>query len=137
MDRQWWETHKDEVALSFKGERVSSNAVPNKYQVKRMGSDKLKTFQNSGAACVSLAVLSGAERVIMLGFDCQKTGGQAHWHGDHPRGLGNAGSIEKWPAKFRALKSHIDGKANVINASRVTALDMFPRQSLEIALCDS
>lgn len=134
MDRQWWEAHKEEVAATFRGERVSSNPVAQKYQVKRLGPDTLKTFQNSGAGCISLAVLSGAEKVIMLGYDCQKTGGQAHWHGDHPKGLGNAGKIEKWPAKFRQLKTHIGAKAQVINASRVTALDMFERQSLEDAL---
>jgi len=134
MDRAWWETHKDEVALTFRGERVSSNLVPAKYQVKRMDPKKFKSFQNSGAACVSLAVLSGAERVVMLGYDCQKTDGKAHWHGDHPKGLGNAGSINKWPAKFKALADHINGRAVVINASRATALDMFPRQSLEECL---
>lgn len=134
MDRQWWDVHKEEVALTFRGERVSSNTVASKYQVKKMTADKLKTFQNSGAGCVSLAVLSGAEKVIMLGYDCQKTEGQAHWHGDHPKGLGNAGSIDKWPGKFKLLAAHINGKAKVINASRVTALDMFERQPLEQAL---
>lgn len=134
MDRQWWEMHKDEVALTFRGERVSSNPVPSKYQVRRMPPSELKAFGNSGAACVSLAVLSGAERVVMLGYDCQKTEGKAHWHGDHPKGLGNAGSINKWPAKFRELAAHINGRAVVINASRATALDMFPRQSLEECL---
>lgn len=134
MDKQWWEVHKDEVAATFKGERVSSNTIAQKYEVKRMRPDQLKTFQNSGAGCISLAVLSGAEKVIMLGYDCQKTDGKAHWHGDHPPTLGNAGAINKWPAKFHQLAAHVAGKATIINASRVTALDMFDRQPLEQAL---
>lgn len=137
MDRQWWELHAAEVAESFRGERVSSNQAPSRYMVRRLIMNEFKTFGNSGAACVALAVACGATRVVMLGYDCQKTGGQAHWHGNHPKGLGNAGAIDKWPAKFRELAAHIKNRAVVINASRETALDMFPRKTLEQALAET
>ena len=66
----------------------------------------------------------------MLGFDCQHTGGQAHWHGNHPRGLANARQIDRWPDLFKSLRNdHPD--AEIINASRVTALDCFPRANIE------
>lgn len=81
-----------------------------------------------------MAVYMGAKNVVMLGFDCQHTGGHAHWHGNHPAGLGNAGSVNKWPAKFEALKRDIAGKAKVVNASRTSALTMFERVDLEQAL---
>lgn len=134
MDQQWWDLHRAEVAETFRGDRISSNQVPKKYMVTRLMPSELKSYGNSGAACISLAVLSGATRVILLGYDCQKTGGKAHWHGDHPPGLGNAGGVDKWPAKFKELARDINGRATVINASRATALDMFPRQELEQAL---
>lgn len=68
----------------------------------------------------------------MLGYDCgYGKQGQKHWHADHPYGLGNAGSVRKWPAQFAALDM---GGVRVINASRATALDCFERMSLEEAL---
>lgn len=133
MDRQWWEEHHKEVMKDFVGERFSNNPLPVGYGVTKLPTAKFKAFGNSGAACVSLAHHLGAKRIVMLGFDCQKTNGMSHWHGDHPKNLGNAGAIARWPAKFRELAKHVAG-VEVINASRATALDMFPRQTLEQAL---
>lgn len=92
--------------------------------------------QNSGAGGIAAAVALGARRVILLGYDCKYAAdGRRHWHGDHPKGsgAGNAGSIGRWPAQFQELVSHLQG-AKVINASRDTALTMFPRMPLEEAL---
>lgn len=70
-----------------------------------------------------------------MGYDCQKTGGQAHHHGDHPKTLGNAGSLNKWPPMFRHLANDMTkAGVTVINASRTTALAVFERQPLEQAL---
>lgn len=133
MDRQWWEVHHEQVAAKFLGERFSNNPLPTKYKVTKLPNATFKPFGNSGAACVSLAAMMGAQHIVMLGYDCQKTDNKAHWHGDHPKQLGNAGAINRWPAKFRELARHV-GNVNVINASRATALDMFPRMDLEDAL---
>lgn len=66
----------------------------------------------------------------MIGYDCQKTGGKAHWHGDHPKPLGNAGAVDKWPAQFKDMLRYLRG-VSVINCSRETALSCFPRATLE------
>ncbi len=71
--------------------------------------------------------------MILLGYDCQLTGGRAHWHVDHPGGLGNAGSVAKWPAQFAELAARLSG-ADVVNASRQTGLEVFPRSDLADAL---
>jgi hypothetical protein len=133
MDKQWWEKHHEDVALVFKGERISSNPIPMHYGVRRLPTS-IKPYSNSGAACISIAINSGAETVIMLGYDCQHTEGRTHWHGSHPKGLGDAGSVKRWPARFEVLKREIGAKAKIINASRVTALAMFDRQDLETCL---
>jgi hypothetical protein len=73
------------------------------------------------------------KRIVLLGYDCQHTGGQAHWHGDHPPGLGNAKGVSEWPSHFRAV-AHLLRGIEVINASRATALSMFRRSTLEEAL---
>ena len=89
---------------------------------------------NSGAGAMMLAYYAGARRVIMLGYDCQHTGGVKHWHGDHPPKLGNATRPEMWERGF-AKVAHDLADIEIINASRVTALTCFPRMSLEDALC--
>ena len=75
----------------------------------------------------------GARRIYLLGYDCQHTGGQRHWHGDHPKGMGNAGTVAKWPRQFRELVRFVPG-AQIINCSRETALTVFPRAPLESVL---
>ena len=77
-----------------------------------------------------MAAQAGAARVILLGFDCQHSGGVSHWHGDHPNHLGNAGLTTQWLDRFAKLAEdfkHIE----IINASRETALTCFPRARLE------
>ena len=103
-----------------------------RFNVTRLKS--IKSYANSGAGAISAAVHAGAKRVILLGYDCQKTGGKSHWHGDHPKNLGNAGRIEAWHDGFAKLKndcSHVE----ILNATRETALECFDRITLEAALC--
>ncbi|OMG88000.1 hypothetical protein [Achromobacter xylosoxidans] len=96
---------------------------------------ELRAELNSGAGAVALSAMRGAERVILLGYDAQLTGGHAHWHPDHGDGLGNAGSVAKWPAQFADLARRLSA-VRVVNASRATALECFPRQDLSQALAE-
>lgn len=130
MDKDWWEMYASEVGQSFVGERVSNNPISRKYNVTRC--EGMKTFGNSGAAAIQLAEMGGAERIVLLGYDCQHTGGKKHWHGDHPKGLGNARAVDSWKVAFENLAKELS--AEVINCSRETALECFPRVDLEEAL---
>jgi hypothetical protein len=94
----------------------------------------VKSYANSGAGAISAAVHADAKRVILLGYDCQKTGGQSHWHGDHPKHLGNAGRIEAWHDAFAKLKNDFKN-VEILNATRQTALECFDKIDLEAALC--
>ena len=70
--------------------------------------------------------------MILLGYDCQKTGGKTHWHGDHPKALGNAHSLPNWPRFFaNVAKYAITDGTPVVNCSRATALNCFPRAELK------
>lgn len=132
MDVDWWRTFIEEVKADFRGQRFSSNKLPAEFQVKHLMRSHFNAHHNSGCGAIALAVQAGARRVLMLGYDCQKTGGKAHWHADYKK-LGNAGSIEKWPARFQSLANECKG-VEIINCSRETALEVFPRMSLEDAL---
>ena len=128
MDRAWWDRYMAEVLTEFQGERVSQlDKLRHAIHV------KMPAYGNSGAAAIALAAKWGARRVIMLGYDCAKSGGQVHWHGDHPAGLGNAGSMPKWPKQFQKLADDLRS-VEIINCSRQTALGMFPRRPLEEVL---
>jgi hypothetical protein len=134
MDYQWWRVHGTQVATDFRGERVSSNPVAS-LAVTPVNKQAVPTFGNSGAAAVSLAAHAGARRVLLLGYDCQRTGGMVHWHGNHPKTLGNAGAMPRWPKQFADLaKAMAERGVEVINCSRETALTCFERTTLELAL---
>lgn len=94
----------------------------------------VRSYANSGAGAISAAVHAGAKRVILLGYDCQKTGGKSHWHGDHPKHLGNAGRIDSWHDAFLKLKNDFKD-VEIVNATRETALECFNKIDLEVALC--
>lgn len=80
-----------------------------------------------------MAIRNGAKRVILLGYDCQRSNDRTHWHGDHPKKLGNAGSLPRWASQFARMRRAYPN-ANVVNCTRETALQAFPRASLEDSL---
>ncbi len=135
MDRKWWEIHMAEVRKTFKG-RLISNCSKAKILKVEHPSDLIRNFDpcgTSGTAALSFAIRLGAVRVVMLGYDNGKLNGQVHWHADHPKPLGNAGTLPAWNDRFKRLRTRYP-KANVLNASRHTLLKMFPRVTLEEAL---
>lgn len=128
MDRNWWEKYFIKGEKRFDGLKLTPISG-----IKCAKKISFNHYQNSGVGAVSLAAHLGAARIILLGYDCQKTGGKSHWHGNHPAGLGNAGSIGTWPGMFEKLKKELAG-AEIINCTRETALTMFERKELSEAL---
>ena len=129
MDRAWWRMYAEEACKEFRGERLTP--------IRNVKDAKFVDFKyggNSGAGAISLAAHYGAEKIILIGYDCQATGGKKHWHGDHPKGLGNAMSMPHWGSQFKEIADYLKGKAEIINATRETALTFWPRQLLEDAL---
>lgn len=90
---------------------------------------------NSGAGALLMAAHYGAKVIVMLGYDCAPgANGEKHWHPNHGGGLGNAGMIAKWPTQFASIAAQLNGKVHVINASRRSVLECWPRIPLEKAL---
>ena len=134
QDGKWWRHYHREVIADFRGQPVTV-APLNHPRVDRISPFAMRTQENSGTGAIALALLTGASRIVLLGMDCMPDGERMHWHGSHPHGterLGNGGSIDKWPEKFAALAARADNlHIPVINCSRRTALDCFPRTALE------
>lgn len=134
MDKQWWIHHIDEVKTAFTGERLTIATLLHRFGTTQLRRPAFEIYNNSGAGSVSLALMRGAARIVLLGYDLQYTEGKCHWHGDHPRGLGNAGSVARWPQAFRTLRKRLDAAGiEYINCTRDTALD-WPREDLEEVL---
>lgn len=129
MDRKWWNAHLAEVKSTFTGKL--STPLNGVHAAQHVTHDKGK---NSGYGALALAILRGAKRIILLGYDAQHTDGKTHWHGDHPEGLGSAGSVARWPSDFERAQRQYAGRVEIINASRQTALTCFQRMALEDAL---
>lgn len=131
MDLAWWREHHREIEAVCSGRKMSTSHAAKAYGAESLFPCTWKpNALNSGAAAIQIGLVSGAAKVVLLGYDCQHTNGKKHWHPDHPNGLGNTGSIKRWPKHFK----HIDAGGKVVNASRETALTCFPRVELEAAL---
>lgn len=145
-DAPWWSTYLHQVRQQFFGELwTQSTQARDQYGVHWMPSNKQPGLSdapgviadggNSGHQAIGLAHQFGASRVVLLGYDFQRTYGKSHWHGDHPRPLGNLGDLPKWIARMNQLA--VDARAQgmeIINCTRETALKCFPRAPLEDAL---
>jgi hypothetical protein len=138
-DAKWWRHHKP----TYEGLRYSIEPGAAEYAtVLRNTGDRgletdpsgLRTGRNSGYQAVNLAVHLGAARVILLGYDMGDQAGKDHWFGRHPYpAMRPPYQIfrEFFPSIVEPLKAL---GVEVINASRRTALDCFPRVRLEEAL---
>lgn len=145
IDERWW-THAEPLPGQFTGLKVCSDQRVRRSDVKTILAlkperpcfrrDFVYRGTNSGFQAVNLAICMGAARVILLGFDMQSMGGQAHHHGDHPRPLNNPSEqlFDGWIKEFDAAAQDVEPGVEIINASRETALRCFPRAKLEDVL---
>lgn len=129
MDRVWWEKYHAAVKQQFTGALFSVVSG-----IKSVRSVPMHHYHNSGAGVMNLAAFLGVKKIIMLGYDMRHTDGKTHWHGDHPKGLANAGKVSKWPAQFGVLAKALRG-IDIVNCSRVSSLTMFAMADLDETLC--
>lgn len=136
MDLEWWRQYGKEVEATCTGRRISTSHAARAFGAESLhNSTWFPQALNSGAAIIGMAIAAKAAKVVLLGYDCQKTGGKSHWHPDHGGRLGNAGSLKRWPRHFEHLaKDARRADCQVLNATRETALTCFPRVALELAL---
>jgi hypothetical protein len=99
-DLTWWEHHNG--VPDFAGEKWSTHDdgtndkrdAEAKYGVKLIAGKAAESFStdpavlhygsNSGFQAVNLAIVWGAARIVLVGFDMRVVGGKRHFFGDHP-----------------------------------------------------
>lgn len=160
LDGTWWDVHLSEIrAKPFAGElwTTSPRAAPGFVALLskkghrplrglnwldfttapwQPGSDRIHTGRNSGHAAITLALMWGAKRIVLVGFDMKKgPGGEQHWFGPHPKPLCNEIPFEVCIGHFNALAdAAARAGVEIVNASRDTALRCFRRAPLADAL---
>lgn len=80
---------------------------------------------NSGASAINLAVLFGAKRVVLLGFDMNMDG-HTHWHSGH--GKKSSPPFRRHLRNFPLIAQHAkEMGVEVLNASPKSSLDCFKK----------
>lgn len=134
-DRKWWNYHGP--LPWFGGLKLSLEETPFRdvMQLKNGGKEgfdpdrgTLRTGGNGGYQAVHLAVHLGAPKILLVAFDMKGE----HWFGKHPAILSGASpSTKVWIEQFGKLAKILKTmNVEVINASRESALECFPRGDL-------
>lgn len=82
-----------------------------------------------GYAALHLAAVMGAEKIVLIGYDC-KLGTGIHWHGRHESPLHNPSRsmADEWVEQFSAIAPALFERGiDVVNVTRDTALMCFRR----------
>jgi hypothetical protein len=141
-DYRWWKEYRPE----FKGLKVCPHEGACKefrlIYVKgaakpglSLTQDRIHYGGNSGFQALNIAILSGAKKIILLGFDMQPDPqtGRLHFHSDHGR-IGNPqkNTFMRWLRAFNEAAPQIERLGiQVLNCSNKSALNCFQVASLE------
>lgn len=121
QDRAWW--NHNPVAMQFAGRKFSGSVVPD---VEKFPS---VTGSNSGLLGCQVAVMLGAKRILLLGFDMRGS----HFFGPHPAPLRNTAPhrFEAFQDQFRRFQPR---GVEIINCTLNSALKAYRKASLNDCL---
>lgn len=136
-DRRWWDQYYDGVKKTCTGELWCHDKKPtSQYGINRIDNGQFRNAGNSGVYAANLSItMLGAKKLILLGYDMQNTNGLSHWHGDHPPNWPAPTNFGAWCGWMKRLAMAFPN-IEIVNASRETALELFPRVDLRLALCE-
>jgi hypothetical protein len=151
-DARWWKAHRDKKEFrEFSGEKASIQDSANEitdesihilrnrdYPSHGLGLSLnprvIVTGRHGGFQALNIAILAGAKRILLLGFDGASIDGKSHWHNDH-KWLTHASAYQEYAKSFSyAEKAIKDAGVTVINCSTVSQINSFPKMTLERAL---
>ena len=133
-DGVWWKYHHSKIDIPAERWTCAKSAVNLYGCIYR--ARFVKPGYNSGANAIELAAnVFKANPIILLGFDCSVKHG-IHHHGKHKHTSNpTADRTERWKPQFKSLLEKCKG-ADIINCSRYSELDYFPRRDLREVLCE-
>lgn len=142
-DAAWWAFHQG--APEFRGRKFSIESRAASFGVTVLGNAGehglsldptcLKNGRNGGYQAINLAVLLGAKRILLLGYDMAIRGGRRHWFGEHPPAIRKDSPYSLFLDRFQSLVSPLKALGvDVINCTPGSALKCFPTAALDAAL---
>lgn len=148
-DAQFFRNYKNDL-LKFRNLKITCvnhidrHLLPETTNIKRLKRDykpglsfrpdTIAWNKNSGAAAINLAVLAGAKRILLLGFDMRLQEGRTHWHNVYSMKTPNPSFkrfLERYPEIAKDAKK---AGVEILNISPDSALDCFPKLSLKEVL---
>lgn len=147
-DYRCWNEYNQKFKETFKGEAWTiDRQAARQFKLNLIGRNfadgfckqpgYINTGSNSGFQVIHLAATWGASRIVLLGYDMQRTGGKEHHYGKHNGRLPNGNGFAIWLAKMKPLLGDLRKHGVIVmNASRVTAIpeDWAKRTHLESVL---
>lgn len=148
-DHTWYDVHSRFLDWLPKDKRFTTSSEAHKWGATQLRRQKGHGIGgpyveggSSGHKAISAAYsYFGATRIVLLGYDCQFTGGLRHHHGDHPErlngkaGCANPQQTDTWAAHHLTLAEDARKKGvEIVNCSRATALECYERKPLLDAL---
>ena len=123
-DRTWWDEHPE--AMEFAGRKFCTKTISGteRHRGKGVGGDA-----NSGMLGIDVALeVFGASEILLLGFDFHGT----HFFGPYTNGCSNTtpASRDRHRRQMKAWRL-LHPKAQVLNLTPDTALDVFPKARLD------
>lgn len=142
VDRtQWWEQNGARVAAAHQGLRFTLDPKASQWaSLLRWGTDtglsldpdRLALGRNSGYQAINLAVLLGAAKIVLLGYDLRR-GAQNNFYEGPDKGP--ASKYRDWLPLFDTLIEPLNRLGvTVVNCTPDSALECFPKMSLAEAL---
>jgi len=122
-DLAWWDANVQWVPSGPKRWSCTRQAVAKH----GLNYDEKYGEYNSGLRAIELAFKLGAERVLLLGYDCTVSNG-THWHGDHAN---TKNPDEALCRKWNQQHCRLQQRESVVNCSRDTALTAYRLGMLE------
>lgn len=156
-DHRWYRWHKDKPLFKqFPGERYSIENANSAIEdpritvlrnlsvvggtMGRLSTDPsgLYTAMNSGYQAIGLAVLKGARRIVLLGYDMKPcVDGRHHWHKEHPVPM-DGGIYVRWREEYKQMAPTAKAMGiEILNATSDSALDGFAKVTLESVVANT
>jgi len=139
-DAKWWASNPD--TKNFMGIKFSLQKTPDKSVICMENGGRygvslewpyLRTGDNSGYQAVNLAILLGAKKIILTGYDMDYDAqGKSHWFGNHKTLINPPiNRLKQFAANFNTLADDLMDDIKIINCSIHTKITAFKQANIK------
>lgn len=130
QDKAWWNQYPE--AKDFAGRKFSTNVINGVERI--LPSGLLLTGSGSGMLAIQVAVMLGATKMLLLGYDMRGS----HYFGPYPKPLKETSlsRYEVFKAQLQIMEAEMARQnVDVVNCTQGSALDCFRMSTVEQESC--